>query len=155
MNKTYTPKRFRFEENTELRAANKSVVERWFQADLATKEGAAKMHELFAEFGRKELRYRLEGTQELNGSELLDHHRELSGSVASWVWEDLKITGTQFPAVFWAFSSGRGMLDGSEEEYFNRFVHLFVVEKGKIRLLREWVDPALDLARSGKTVPYL
>lgn len=151
----YTPKRFRFDENTELRTANRSIVERWFGSDITTVAGIEDMHGLFDEFGRKELRFRLEGPRELVGADLHEHHAGLSRSLTEWRWEGLKITGTQFPATFWAFSSGRGMLADGSGAYFNRFVHLFIVEKGKIRLLREWLDPALDLARQGRTVPYI
>ncbi|MBX3079244.1 MAG: PhzA/PhzB family protein [Cryobacterium sp.] len=152
----YQPKRFRFETFEELRKKNKSIVASWFDLDPSSSVDVEKMQLMFHPYGRKELRYQLDGPKEFVLDGLKNHHLSLPESYLSWQWEKVKITGTQFPNVFWAFSSGSGVISVPEEtEYSNDFLHLFVLEDDKFRLVREWSDSARALAARGFDVPYV
>lgn len=147
--------RYRFDENVEVRHANRSVVESWFALDPSVPEDCRKMHNLFWQHGKKQVRFLPEGSREYIGKSLEIHHEELSQYFAEWTWDKVDIFSTQYPTVLWALSEGRGTIrhQGVSTPYENAFAHMFLFEGPQIRTLREWADPIPILKARGIAVP--
>lgn len=154
---TYIPKRFRFEEHADLRTDGRATVDRWFSLDPSDSDHVPNVLDLFHPNGALELRYDPRGVQRFESDGLKAHLMQTHDQLASWSWIARKTTGTQYPNIFWSFSEGLGELetDLGLRPLQNRFVHLFVLVDLKIWLLREWSDPARELAFQGVDIPYL
>lgn len=154
---TYIPERFRFSEHSDLRSTNRKIVEEWFCVDFSKESDATRARDLFHPDGALELRFDPRGIQRVEFENLETCFLASAKKFDSWSWSSRRLTGTQYPSLFWAVSEGGGLVrdEAGQRPYENRYVHLFIVLEGKIWLMREWSDPARQLAFEGETIPYL
>jgi ketosteroid isomerase-like protein len=98
---------------------------------------------LFAEDGAFELPYfptlglplRFKGSAELRGAfELIRSH------FASFSLSNIRVHEMKDPATLWIEYHSDGFIDGTERIYAQDYASLLVVEDGKIKLLREYLN---------------
>jgi len=75
-----------------------------------------------------------------------------------WEWYNIEIFETQDPNRFWVECDGRGkiLFPGYPEGYYqNHFIHSFLMENGKIKQNREFMNPYQQMRALGIPVPVI
>ncbi len=146
-----------FDDYPELRRKNRATVEQFMKT---TGEARLRRHELFTEEGS--------GSNWCNetGKPILFEGRAKLEALDKWVvkcfpdwqWCNVHIFETLDPNHFWVESDGRGKtrVPGYPEGYCeNHYIHSFVLENGKIKSSREFMNPFQQLRGLGVAVPRI
>lgn len=75
-----------------------------------------------------------------------------------WRWKNIEIYDTQNPNMFWVECDGEGQIlfPGYPEGYYtNHFIHSFLMENGKIKQNREFMNPFQQLRALDIEVPKI
>lgn len=75
-----------------------------------------------------------------------------------WVWYNVDIYETQNPNRFWVECDGKGkiLFPGYPPGYYtNHFIHSFLMENGKIKQNREFMNPYQQMRALGIPVPEI
>lgn len=75
-----------------------------------------------------------------------------------WVWTNIEIYETQDPNRFWVECDGEGKIlypGYPPGHYRNHFIHSFLLEDGKIKQEREFMNPYQQLRALGIEVPKI
>lgn len=75
-----------------------------------------------------------------------------------WVWKNVEIWETQDPNRFWVECDGEGLILFPAYEpgyYTNHFIHSFLMENGKIKQNREFMNPYQQMRALGIPVPVI
>lgn len=147
--------RYSFNTNADVRRQGRRTIDDWFELNWAEPQHASRFASLFMETGRLERHFRPEGRQKYAGAALTRHYASMPRELASWAWREREVYATQYPQVFWALAEGEGVYRQTERHFKNSFAMVFVIDEGKIRLLREWSDPIPWLEARGVHVPEL
>ncbi|WP_157962519.1 PhzA/PhzB family protein [Homoserinimonas sp. OAct 916] len=148
------PERYSFSHNVELRAHNKEVVTNWFSDHFAAVPKAGDAADRYQPYVRYQRNFLPEGRREYTGidSVTAQLHAE-SGRVTDWEWTDLEILTTEYPQVVWVLAESSYRLAETGKSSGNSYAFAFVLENGKIRLIKEWLNPLPLLEERGVTVP--
>lgn len=153
MNKQTT----RFAEDADLRQKNRAVV-----ADYMSRKGQNRLtrYQLFAQDGSAGLWTSDTGEPIMStGHDKLKAHGEWSLKMfPDWEWKNVVIHETQNPNQFWVECDGEGEIrypDYPPGTYRNHFIHSFLLEDGKIKLNREFMNPFQQLRALGIEVPQV
>lgn len=143
--------------DTALRDRNRAVV-----ADYMSRKGETRLtrYELFAEDGSAGLWTSDTGQPIMSsGREKLKSHGEWSLRMfPDWEWQNVVIHDTQNPNQFWVECDGEGEIrypDYPVGHYRNHFIHSFLLENGKIKLNREFMNPFEQLRALGIAIPSI
>ncbi|MET9510140.1 PhzA/PhzB family protein [Streptomyces flavidovirens] len=144
-----------FEADLDLRARHRAVV-----ADYMSRKGENRLtrYLLFAEDGSAGLWTSDTGEPITSqGHERLKAHGEWSLRMfPDWEWKNVEIFETQDPNRFWVECDGEGQIlypDYPPGYYKNHFIHSFLLEDGKIKQNREFMNPFQQLRALGIEVP--
>jgi ketosteroid isomerase-like protein len=154
---TETTTRTRFDDDLELRRLHRKVV-----ADYMSRKGQGRLtrYQLFTDDGVGGL-WTGDTTEPIvsRGTEKLKAHGEWSLTVfPDWEWTNIEIDETQDPNRFWVECDGEGkiLFPGYEPGYYrNHFIHSFLLENGKIKQNREFMNPYNQLRALGIEVPEI
>jgi phenazine biosynthesis protein len=141
----------------ELRKVNRATVEKY----MNTKgEERLRRHLLFTEDGIGGLWTNDTGQPiVIRGRDRLAVHAVWSlKCFPDWVWYNIQIFETQDPNFFWVECDGHGSIRfaGYPEGYYeNHFLHSFLLDNGKIRQQREFMNPFEQLRALGIPVPEI
>jgi phenazine biosynthesis protein len=145
------------ENNAELRRLNRRTVE-----DYISRKGEDRLtrHLLFTEDGVGGLWTTDSGQPiAIRGREKLKEHGVWSlKTFPDWVWTNVQIYETQDPNRFWVEFDGEGQIlfaDYPPGHYKNHFIHSFLLENGKIKEQREFMNPFEQLRALGIEVPVI
>ncbi|MFJ7997182.1 PhzA/PhzB family protein [Streptomyces sp. NPDC096310] len=146
-----------FDRDGELRRLNRKTVETYMHT---TGEDRLRRHLLFTEDGSGGLWTTDTGEPiVIRGRDRLGEHAVWSlKCFPDWVWFNIEIFETQDPNRFWVECDGEGKIlfpgypDG---HYKNHFLHSFVLENGKIKQNREFMNPFEQLRALGIPVPEI
>jgi phenazine biosynthesis protein len=145
------------ENNAELRRLNRRTVE-----DYISRKGEDRLtrHLLFTEDGVGGLWTTDSGQPiAIRGREKLKEHGVWSlKTFPDWVWTNVQIYETQDPNRFWVECDGEGQIlfaDYPPGHYKNHFIHSFLLENGKIKEQREFMNPFEQLRALGIEVPVI
>ncbi len=140
---------------TDLRRRNRATVE-----DYMSRRGESRLtrYELFTEDGSGGLWTTDTGEPIVSrGRQKLKAHGEWSlKCFPDWVWTNVQIYETQDPNRFWVECDGEGkiLFPGYPPGYYkNHFIHSFLLEDGKIKQNREFMNPFEQLRALGIDVP--
>lgn len=146
-----------FDTDVELRRRHREVV-----ADYMSRKGENRLtrYLLFTEDGSAGLYTADTGEPVVSqGHEKLKAHGEWSLRMfPDWEWKNVEIFETQDPNRFWVECDGEGQilypayLPGY---YKNHFIHSFLLESGKIKQQREFMNPFQQLRALGIEVPTI
>jgi ketosteroid isomerase-like protein len=93
------------------------------------------------------------------GREKLKEHGEWSLRMfPDWEWANVEIFETQDPNMFWVECDGEGQIlypDYPPGHYTNHFIHSFLLEDGKIKQNREFMNPFQQLRALDIEVPKI
>jgi hypothetical protein len=145
------------EADLDLRARHRAVV-----ADYMSRKGENRLtrYLLFTEDGGAGL-WTSDTGEPVNsqGHEKLKAHGEWSLRMfPDWEWKNVEIFETQDPNRFWVECDGEGRIlypDYPAGYYRNHFIHSFLLEDGKIRQQREFMNPFQQLRALGIEVPKI
>ncbi|MCX5077791.1 phenazine biosynthesis protein [Streptomyces sp. NBC_00424] len=137
------------------RARHRAVV-----ADYMSRKGENRLtrYQLFAEDGSAGLWTSDTGEPITSqGHKKLKAHGEWSLRMfPDWEWKNVEIFDTQDPNRFWVECDGEGQIlypDYPPGYYKNHFIHSFLLEDGKIKQNREFMNPFQQLRALGIEVP--
>jgi ketosteroid isomerase-like protein len=146
-----------FPDHIELRQKNRAVV-----ADYMSRKGETRRtrYQLFTEDGSAGLWTSDTGEPIVSqGHAKLKAHGEWSLKMfPDWEWNNVVIYDTQDPNQFWVECDGEGEIrypDYPVGHYRNHFIHSFLLEGGKIRQNREFMNPFQQLRALGIPVPQI
>lgn len=153
MNKPAGP----FADDAALRQKNRAVV-----ADYMSRKGETRRtrYQLFTEDGSAGLWTSDTGEPIVSqGHAKLKAHGEWSLKMfPDWEWKNVVIHDTQDPNQFWVECDGEGEIrypDYPVGHYRNHFIHSFLLEDGRIRQNREFMNPFQQLRALGIPVPQI
>lgn len=143
--------------DADLRKSNRATVEKYIKT---TGRERLRRHLLFTEDGIGGLWTNDTGQPiAIHGRDRLAEHAIWSlKCFPDWVWTNIEIFETQDPNFFWVECDGEGAIrfpgypDG---HYKNHFLHSFLLENGKIRQQREFMNPFEQLRALGIPVPVV
>ncbi|MEV3913967.1 PhzA/PhzB family protein [Streptomyces canus] len=145
------------EADLDLRARHRAVV-----ADYMSRKGENRLtrYLLFTEGGSAGLWTSDTGEPiESQGHEKLKAHGEWSLRMfPDWEWKNVEIFETQDPNRFWVECDGEGQIlypTYPPGYYRNHFIHSFLLEDGRIRQQREFMNPFQQLRALGIEVPKI
>lgn len=147
-----------FDRDIELRRRNRATVEKYME--YIKGELRLERYKLFTEDGTAGL-YTTDSGEPIifRGAEKLKAHGEWSLKVLpDWEWTDVRIYETQDPNRFWVECGGEGQIlfPGYPAGYYrNHFIHSFVLEDGKIKENREFMNPINQFHALGIEVPKI
>ncbi|MCX4585893.1 PhzA/PhzB family protein [Streptomyces sp. NBC_01481] len=146
-----------FTDAAELRRTNRATVEKYMHT---TGPDRLRRHELFTADGSGGLWTTDNGEPiVISGRDRLAEHAVWSlACFPDWQWYNIQIFETQDPNRFWVECEGRGkiLFPGYPEGYYhNRFLHSFLLDNGKIRQNREFMNPCEQLRALGIPVPRI
>lgn len=75
-----------------------------------------------------------------------------------WEWKNIEIYETQDPNRFWVECDGEGQIlfpGYSPGHYINHFIHSFLMDNGKIKENREFMNPYQQMRALGIAVPNI
>jgi phenazine biosynthesis protein len=139
----------------ELRSLNRTTVDKYMNT---RGQDRLKRHLLFTEDGAGGLWTTDTGEPiVIRGRDRLGDHGVWSlRCFPDWVWTDIQIFETQDPNRFWVECDGEGAIrfpgypDG---HYRNHFLHSFLLDHGRIKLQREFMNPVAQFQALGIEVP--
>lgn len=144
-----------FPTHDELRARNRRVVE-----DYMSRRGEGRLtrYLLFTEDGSGGLWTNDTGAPIISrGRERLKEHGVWSlKCFPDWEWKNVQIYETQDPDRFWVECDGEGkiLFPGYPPGYYaNHFIHSFLMEDGKIKQNREFMNPYEQMRALGIPIP--
>lgn len=153
MNKTIA----NFADDAALRQKNRATV-----ADYMSRKGENRLtrYQLFTQDGSAGLWTSDTGHPIMSqGHDKLKAHGEWSLKMfPDWEWKNVVIHETQNPNQFWVECDGEGEIrypDYPVGTYRNHFIHSFVLEDGKIKQNREFMNPFQQLRALGIEVPKI
>ena len=153
MNKTVT----NFADDAELHQKNRATV-----ADYMSRKGENRLtrYQLFTEDGSAGLWTSDTGQPIMSqGHDKLKAHGEWSLKMfPDWEWKNVVIHETRNPNQFWVECDGEGEIrypDYPVGTYRNHFIHSFLLEDGKIKQNREFMNPFQQLRALGIEVPKI
>lgn len=153
MNKPAGP----FADDAALLQKNRAVV-----ADYMSRKGETRRtrYQLFTEDGSAGLWTSDTGEPIVSqGHAKLKEHGEWSLKMfPDWEWKNVVIHDTQDPNQFWVECDGEGEIrypDYPVGHYRNHFIHSFLLEDGRIRENREFMNPFQQLRALGIPVPQI
>ncbi len=143
--------------NTLLRNQNRSVVE-----DYMSRKGEGRLtrYQLFVEDGSGGL-WTADTIDPIvcHGHQGLKSHGEWSlKCFPDWEWKNIEIFDTQDPNRFWVECDGEGQIlfPGYPPGYYkNHFIHSFLMENGKIKQNREFMNPYQQMRALGIPIPSI
>ncbi|MEU1005624.1 PhzA/PhzB family protein [Streptomyces tibetensis] len=145
------------ETDRDLRARHRAVV-----ADYMSRKGENRLtrYLLFTEDGSAGLYTSDTGEPVTSqGHETLKAHGEWSLRMfPDWEWKNVEIFETQDPDRFWVECDGEGRIlypDYPPGYYRNHFIHSFLLEDGRIKQQREFMNPFQQLRALGIEVPKI
>ncbi|MGW5663808.1 PhzA/PhzB family protein [Streptomyces sp. NPDC003758] len=146
-----------FADEAELRRANRAAVETYMHT---LGQDRLRRHHLFTEDGVGGLwTADTPGPIAIHGRDRLGEHAVWSlRCFPDWVWYNIEIYETQDPNRFWVECDGKGkiLFPGYPEGYYeNHFIHSFLLENGKIKQAREFMNPFNQLRALGIDVPQI
>lgn len=147
-----------FDRDLDLRRRNKAAVEKYME--YINGELRLERHNLFTEDGTAGL-YTTDSGEPIifRGLEKLAAHGKWSLEVLpDWVWTNVEIYETQDPNRFWVECDGEGQIlfPGYPPGYYtNHFIHSFVLEDGKIKENREFMNPIRQFHALGIEPPKI
>ncbi len=143
--------------DAELRRLNRSTVE-----DYMSRRGEDRLtrYLLFTEDGVGGLWTADTGQPiAIHGREKLKDHGVWSlKTFPDWVWANVEIYETQGPNRFWVECDGEGQIlfaDYPPGHYKNHFIHSFLLDNGRIKEQREFMNPFEQLRALGIEVPVI
>jgi hypothetical protein len=143
------------DEEVELRKTNRATVEKYMNT---TGQERLRRHLLFTKDGIGGLWTNDTGQPiVIRGRDRLAEHAIWSlKCFPDWKWINIKIFETKDPNFFWVECDGEGAIrfpGYPEGLYKNHFLHSFLLENGKIRQQREFMNPFEQLRALGIPVP--
>lgn len=75
-----------------------------------------------------------------------------------WEWKNVQLYETQDPTRFWVECDGEGQILFSgypRGHYANHFIHAFLMENGKIKQQREFMNPYQQMRALGIPIPSI
>jgi hypothetical protein len=146
-----------FADDDELRRKNRAVVETYMKT---RGQDRLKRHELFTEDGSGGLWTTDTGSPiVIKGRDRLAAHAVWSlECFPDWEWYDIRVFGTDDANHFWVECEGHGKIrfPGYPEGYYeNHFLHSFLLEDGKIKQNREFMNPFEQLRALSIPVPEI
>ncbi|MFE3603402.1 PhzA/PhzB family protein [Streptomyces sp. NPDC059096] len=146
-----------FDRDGELRRLNRETVETYMRT---TGEDRLRRHLLFTEDGSGGLWTTDTGEPiVIRGRDRLGEHAVWSlRCFPDWVWFNIEVFETQDPNRFWVECDGEGKIlfpGYPAGHYKNHFLHSFVLENGKIKQNREFMNPFEQLRALGIPVPEI
>ncbi len=146
-----------FTDAAELRRKNRATVETYLHT---TGEDRLRRHELFTPDGCGGLWTTDTGAPiVIRGRDRLAEHAVWSlACFPDWEWYNIEIFETQDPNRIWAECDGHGKIrfPGYPEGYYeNHFLHAFLLDDGKIRQNREFMNPFEQLRALSIPVPEI
>ncbi|MFI6704155.1 PhzA/PhzB family protein [Streptomyces sp. NPDC050509] len=146
-----------FDRDGELRRLNRETVETYMHT---TGEDRLRRHLLFTEDGSGGLWTTDTGEPiVIRGRDRLGEHAVWSlRCFPDWVWFNIEIFETQDPNRFWVECDGEGKIlfpGYPAGHYKNHFLHSFVLENGKIKQNREFMNPFEQLRALSIPVPEI
>ncbi|GAA2801742.1 PhzA/PhzB family protein [Saccharopolyspora taberi] len=147
-----------FENDLDLRRRNRETVAKYME--YIKGELRLERYQLFTEDGTAGL-YTTDSGEPIvfRGTEQLKAHGEWSLKVLpDWVWTNVQIFETQDPNRFWVECEGEGKIlfpGYPEGRYENHFIHSFVLEDGKIKENREFMNPIRQFHALGIEPPRI
>lgn len=143
--------------DVDLRRRNRAVV-----ADYMSRKGEDRRtrYLLFAQDGSAGLWTSDIGEPIVSqGHEKLRQHGEWSLRMfPDWEWKNVEIFETQDPNRFWVECDGEGQIlypDYPAGYYQNHFIHSFLLEDGRIKQNREFMNPFQQLRALNIEVPTI
>lgn len=141
----------------DLRRINRATVETYMNT---RGEDRLRRHLLFTEDGVGGLWTNDTGKPiAIRGRDRLAEHAVWSlKCFPDWAWIDVEIFETQDPNFFWVECDGVGAIrfpGYPEGRYENHFLHSFLLDNGKIRQQREFMNPFEQLRALGIPVPVV
>lgn len=146
-----------FTDASELRRTNRATVEKY----MHTKgQDRLRRHELFAEDGVGGLWTTDTGAPiVIAGREKLAEHAVWSlRCFPDWEWYHIEIFETHDPNRFWVECDGHGAIRFAGYPagfYENHFLHSFLLEGGRIRQQREFMNPFEQLRALSIPIPEI
>jgi phenazine biosynthesis protein len=139
----------------ELRRRNRATVEKYMNT---RGQDRLNRHLLFTEDGAGGLWTTDTGEPIIiRGRDRLGEHGVWSRRCfPDWVWTNIQIFETQDPNVFWVECDGEGEIrfpSYPDGHYRNHFLHSFLLESGRIKLQREFMNPVAQFQALGIEVP--
>ncbi|MFE7978079.1 PhzA/PhzB family protein [Streptomyces shenzhenensis] len=146
-----------FDGDEELRRLNRQTVETYMHT---RGEDRLRRHLLFTEDGSGGLWTTDTGEPIVTrGRDRLGEHAKWSlRCFPDWVWFNIEIFETQDPNRFWVECDGEGKIlfpGYPPGHYKNHFLHSFVLENGKIKQNREFMNPFEQLRALSIDVPEI
>jgi phenazine biosynthesis protein len=146
-----------FDRHEKVRRLNRATVEDYMSR---RGEGRLSRYLLFTEDGVGGLWTTDTGEPvACRGHEKLKAHGEWSlRTFPDWVWTNVIVYETQDPDRFWVECNGEGRIlfaDYPPGHYTNHFIHSFLLENGKIKEQREFMNPFEQLRALGIPVPAI
>jgi phenazine biosynthesis protein len=146
-----------FTDAAELRRVNRATVETYMNT---TGQDRLQRHLLFTEDGEGGLwTADTPDPIAIRGRDRLGEHAVWSlKCFPDWVWYNIEIFETQDPNFFWVECDGQGkiLFPGYEPgHYQNHFLHSFLLDNGKIRRQREFMNPFNQLRALRIDVPVV
>lgn len=143
--------------NTEIRLRNRLVIE-----DYMSRKGEGRLtrYLLFTENGSGGL-WTADTIEPIisHGHKGLKMHGEWSlKCFPDWEWKNVEIYETQDPNKFWVECDGEGQIlfPGYLPGYYvNHFIHSFLMENGKIKQNREFMNPYQQMRALGISAPVI
>jgi len=143
--------------DAELRRRHRAIVADYMSR---TGEGRRSRHLLFTEDGEGGL-HTADTLDPIvtRGRDRLGMHADWSlRCFPDWRWYNVEIYETQDPNRFWVECDGEGEIRFPGYEpgiYRNHFIHSFVLENGRIKQNREFMNPFNQLRALGIEVPTI
>lgn len=146
-----------FEDNQALRRKNRLVVEDYMSR---VGEGRLTRYQLFTPDGEGGLWTgdTLEPIVSKTHAGLKAHGVWSLKCFPDWVWYNIEVFETQDPNRFWVECDGKGKIcfPGYPEGYYqNHFIHSFLMDDGKIKQNREFMNPYQQLRALSIPVPNI
>lgn len=146
-----------FCDEVELRRKNRLTIE-----DYMSRKGEGRLtrYQLFVEEGSGGL-WTADTLEPIvsRGHEGLKAHGQWSlKCFPDWEWKNIEIFETQDPNRFWVECDGEGQIlfPGYPAGYYrNHFIHSFLMENGKIKQNREFMNPYQQLRALGIAIPEI
>jgi hypothetical protein len=141
----------------ELRKRNRGIVE-----DYMSRKGESRLtrYLLFTEDGGAGLwtADTIEPITTYGHNKLKKHAEWALKCFPDWEWKNVEIYETQDPNKFWVECDGEGKIvfPGYPLGYYrNHFIHFFLMEEGKIKQNREFMNPYQQMRALGIPVPTI
>lgn len=147
-----------FDQLAELRRLNRATVEEY----LRVTEGEARLqrHLLCTDDARGGL-WTTDTGEPIAVSGQENIYRMAAWSLTcfpDWRWSNIEIFETQDPNWFWVECDGEGQIIFPDYEpgyYKNHFIHSFRLNNGKIKEIREFMNPCQQMRALGIEVPLV